>query len=413
MVSQTVSDPMRSSASWRTVLVPALLAMLLLLTACSTTPELPAGETVRIALFNVWELSTEKLNEVDDHGIGQDEQLVAAAEIIQRIRPDVLVLQEIDHDYDAVARGEDLSLTARQFIERYLDQGEDAYTFAHVFAAPCNTGILAGEDFDNDGHIATSSDLHTRTYGGDCFGYGEYPGQYSMAVLSNLPLDTAQVRTFQQFLWRDLPDNLIPPRWYTIPEIQKFRLSSKSHWDIPILIDGDPIHLLVSHPTPPVFDGPEDRNGRRNYDELRMWVHYLDNDDVLVDDQGVRGGLPETTSFVLAGDLNAGPTGDTLSTGQRAIDQLLTHPRIHDCGEFLTSTGALRGRPAGPPNHFERNTTGFGDHGMRIDHLMPSTDLEIVDGGVFWPDSTADADGAALAETASDHRLIWLDIKLK
>ena len=34
------------------------------------------------------------------------------------------------------------------------------------------------------------------------------------------------------------------------------------------------VHFLVSHPTPPVFDGPEDRNGPRNYDEIRFWADY-------------------------------------------------------------------------------------------------------------------------------------------
>jgi hypothetical protein len=44
-------------------------------------------------------------------------------------------------------------------------------------------------------------------------------------------------------------------------ELEVFRLSSKSHWDVPIVIGRKTVHFLVSHPTPPVFDGPEDRNG--------------------------------------------------------------------------------------------------------------------------------------------------------
>ena len=35
-----------------------------------------------------------------------------------------------------------------------------------------------------------------------------------------------------------------------------FRLSSKSHWDVPLSIGGRTVHFLVSHPTPPVFDDP-------------------------------------------------------------------------------------------------------------------------------------------------------------
>ena len=36
---------------------------------------------------------------------------------------------------------------------------------------------------------------------------------------------------------------------------------------VTIQIDGKTVHFLTSHPTPPVFDGPEDRNGTRNGDE--------------------------------------------------------------------------------------------------------------------------------------------------
>ena len=38
---------------------------------------------------------------------------------------------------------------------------------------------------------------------------------------------------------------------------------------------GKTVHFLVSHPTPPVFDGPEDRNGTRNFDEIRFWADYV------------------------------------------------------------------------------------------------------------------------------------------
>ena len=110
-----------------------------------------------------------------------------------------------------------------------------------------------------------------------------------MAVISRYQLLDDQARTFQKFKWKDLPENLIPHEWYSADEVQIFRLSSKSHWDIPVKIGDKRVHLLVSHPTPPVFDGAEDRNGRRNYDELRMWVHYIENDSVMIDDQGRRG----------------------------------------------------------------------------------------------------------------------------
>lgn len=368
-------------------------------------------KVVRVAQFNVWEMSTEKLSETDADGVGQNEQLISAAEIVRQNNPDVLILNEIDLDLSSGDNA--LSLNAKRFNDAYLNQGEHALTYPFIYAAPSNTGILAGKDFDNNGMIATDADRGSRNHGGDSYGYGAYPGQYAMAILSRFPLQLENARTFQKFRWKDLPDNLIPADWYSADEIDVFRLSSKSHWDVPVKVREKIIHLLVSHPTPPVFDGPEDRNGRRNYDEIRMWVHYLNNDTVMVDDAGDRGGLPENASFIIAGDLNAAPQGDTLETGQRSIDQLLNHPRVNDCGHLLVSEGALSGQQPGPPKFIERWTAGWrSGRGLRIDHLLPSKDLNPVSGGVFWPDSSANAAGAALVKKASDHRLIWLDFKL-
>lgn len=388
----------------------AMLMTIVFIQSCVITKEAEIQSTriVRIALFNIWEMSTEKITRTDSNGVGQDEQLLAAVEILERVNPDILVINEIDHDLEAVAQGEDLSLNLKRFQEAYF--GEETYKYSYI--APCNTGRLAGKDLDKNGLIATELHAGSRDHGGDCFGYGAYPGQYSMAILSKHPLDEEHARTFQNYLWKDLPDNMIPRDWYSAEDIEVFRLSSKSHWDVPLVLDDQTVHLLVSHPTPPSFDGPEDRNGKRNYDEIRMWVHYINGDTVIIDDDGMRGGLPQGESFIVMGDLNAGPGGDTLASGQRAIDQLIHHPLIQDRADVLRSEGPLNGRNPGPPRYIENWTSGRGGKwGRRIDHMLPSTDLKVVDGGVFWPNAVKDSVGAALAQKASDHRLIWLDIQ--
>jgi hypothetical protein len=366
---------------------------------------------IRIAQFNIWEMSTKKLTEVDEKGVGTNDQLIAAAEIIQKINPDILVINEIDHDIDATLDGKEISLNARRFNDAYLNQKDKPIDYPFTFAAKCNTGFLSGKDLDNNGKVATEADRGSRDHGGDCYGYGAYPGQYSMAILSRYPFQIENIRTFQKFLWKNLPDNFIPPEWYSADEIDIFRLSSKSHWDVPVLFGEKTIHLLVSHPTPPVFDGEEDCNGRRNYDELRMWVHYINSDSVMIDDNGIRGGLDRNESFIIVGDLNAAPRGDKLETGQRSIDQLLNHDRVNDCGDLLVSKGALNGQDPGPPNYVERRTTGWEGRGLRIDHLLPSKDLKPVSGGVHWPDAASDPEGAAMVKKASDHRMIWLDFE--
>jgi endonuclease/exonuclease/phosphatase family metal-dependent hydrolase len=351
-----------------------------------------APDRLRVATFNIRELSTGKLLTRDSTGRGRDPQARAAADLIQRVRPDIILLNEIDHDH---AHPDDLALNARRFIAHYLAHGRLPIDYPHIYAAPSNTGVLSGLDLDGNGTVATDADRGTRAHGDDAFGFGTYPGQYAMAVLSRYPIDTAAARTFQRFLWRDLPGHHIPAGHYSARALEVFRLSSKSHWDVPVIVAADTLHLLASHPTPPVFDGPEDRNGRRNHDEVGFWSRYLDDSDALHDDRGRPGGLAAGALFVILGDLNATPDQPPPHyDGVTAIAQLLADPRIQD-----------------PPGHRGRSTAFF-DRAVRPDYVLPSADLAILDSGVFWPDSTADPTDAALAAAASDHRLVWVDVHL-
>lgn len=382
------------------------------------------GTRVRVALFNIRELTTGKILDVDENGRGRHPQAVAAARIIRRIAPDVLVVNEIDHDYEAGR--EDLTLNAQRFRDAYLKPGEGGLELPFVYAAPNNTGILSGLDLDRDGHVASAADRRTRRHGNDAFGFGTYPGEYSMAVLSKYPLFADQARTFQRLLWRDLPGHHLPEDVFSAEVLDVFRLSSKSHWDLPVAVNGQRLHLFVSHPTPQGFDGDEDKNGRRNFDEIKLWVEYLDNGASLVDDRGAPGGYESADPFVIIGDLNAaprteghrqeGPFRTSIYDGMAAIDQLLLHPRIRDSGRFTVSRGGLMHgvetpREPGPPAFSERSTSVFGE-GARIDYVLPSRDLQIVDGGVFWPAEDEDPDGARWADEASDHRLVWVDLVL-
>lgn len=355
--------------------------------AACATPAPP----VRVATFNIQELSTAMLLDVDDQGVGRNPQARAAAGIIQRLRPDILLLNEIDHDYE---HPDDLALNARRFVQHYLGTGPHGIEYRWAFAAPNNTGLLSGLDLDGNGVAATGADVGQRAHGDDSYGFGLYPGQYSMALLSRYPIDTAGIRTFQRFLWRDLPDNVLPTDFYPDSVARVLRLSSKSHWDVPVLVGRDTVHLLASHPTPPVFDGPEDRNGRRNFDEVGFWLRYLDGSPGLRDDAGRAGGLRPGALFVILGDLNAYPgQAESVYRGGNAISQLLRDPRIQD-----------------PEVLRDRNTAAFAG-GVRVDYVLPGRGLEVLSGGVARPDSAVDAAAAARARLASDHNLVWLDLR--
>jgi hypothetical protein len=333
-----------------------------------------------------------------------DPQLATILRIIEINDPDVLLINEFDTGVDGGME----SVTA-MFAE--------LAGYEYYFSAPSNTGVPSGFDLNNNGVIAG---------GDDAFGFGAFPGQFGMAVFSKLPIDLDSVRTFQTFLWRDMPGALLPTNpdgtsWYSPEELDVFRLSSKSHWDVPIEVGrGKVVHFLVSHPTPPVFDGPEDRNGRRNFDEIRFWADYVrpSASDYIYDDAGVVGGLRPGASFVIAGDQNSDPLdGDSI---RGAIQQLLDNPRVNT--KFTpSSAGAVEAallQGGANTTHLsdpQFDTADFADSApgnLRADYVLPSKNLRIVDGAVFWP--VQGAPGSELTGVfpfpSSDHRLVWLDV---
>ncbi len=88
-----------------------------------------------------------------------------------------------------------------------------------------------------------------------------------------------------------LPLNPDRSSFYSEDALEVFQLSSKNHGDVPIqLKNGKIVHALVAHPTPPVFDGPEDANGCRNCDEIRFFNDYVNGADYIYDDKGNFGG---------------------------------------------------------------------------------------------------------------------------
>ena len=174
-------------------------------------------------------------------------------------------------------------LFQRDYLEVAQAGGGDALRYPYRYLAPVNTGVPSGLDLDRDGRAGgPAGDVNGhRAHGNDAWGYGLHPGQYGMLVLSRYPIDAAQVRTFQLLKWSALPDARQPrdpatgAAWYPPATWSQLRLSSKSHWDVPVRTPLGTVHLLASHPTPPVFDGPENRNGARNHDEIRLWAEYL------------------------------------------------------------------------------------------------------------------------------------------
>lgn len=369
-----------------------------------------AGAPLRVATFNVSLYRDAEGDLYKDLEANTAPQLEAVRAIIRRVDPDILVLNEFDYD----GSGRALDIFAQQ-----LDQG-----YTHRLALPSNTGVASGLDLDGDGRA--DHPLGSRGYGNDSFGYGIHPGQYAFAVLSKHPIDEDRVRTFQTFLWKDMPDNLLPTDFYSEDIQAIFRLSSKNHADVPVVIGGQTLHLLLAHPTPPGFDGEEDRNGRRNHDEVRFLLDYISatDDGWIVDDRGAAGGLEAGASFVIAGDLNADPSdGDRpADRDQHAITTLINHPRVTDprpqsAGGVDAAARQGRGNleQSGDPS---LDTADFNDRGvgnLRVDYVLPSSDLTVAGSGVFWPakgEPGFEFVGPGYPPVSSDHRLVWVDLRL-
>ena len=372
--------------------------------------------TVRFSTFNASLNRNNAGQLITDLSTSANAQAATVAEIIQRIRPDVLLINEFDFDPMGTALG--------LFQTNYLSVGQNGaqpIAYPYRFTAPSNTGIPSGHDLNNNGSIGGPD---------DAFGFGFFPGQFGMAVYSMHPIKSGDIRTFQLFRWKDMPGALLPddpatpaPRdWYSPAELEVFRLSSKSHWDLPISIGGKIVHFLVSHPTPPVFDGPEDRNGRRNFDEIRFWADYVmpNRSGYLYDDAGRPGGLAPGEKFVIAGDLNSDPVDGDSHPG--AADLVLGHPLI-DSRFAPESPGAVqqaqlqgganaahRGDPRFDTADFADNTPG----NLRADYVLPSRGLQVLDGAVFWPLNTDPLFGLVglFPFPSSDHRLVWVDLRV-
>lgn len=440
-----------------------------LLTGCGMNEDVKEIQNVKIAAFNLsFDRSTlAQLNDELNTSPSVQQQLITSyqqnkralspyqrtlaqkiiqirnvAAIIQLNRPDVLVMKEFNND----GTGNDLS-GLNGFQKNYLSVAQSLnsidggdllepidYPFFETYAT--NTGLNSGFDLNHDGKVGQMP--------ADAWGFGQYHGQYAFAMMSRYEIDKANTRTFQQFKWKDLPSaenpvitkcgaqDKVPANmtcgdaWYTPDVWAQVPLSSKNHVDAPIFIPTahgiKTLHVLMSHPTPPVFDTVTRHNYLKNRDEIQFWHEYIQNADFIYDDQGVYGGLAANQHFVILGDLNADPDG---GDGDAAtIGGLLSHSLVNQnatLGALIPfSQGGAEYTGGKNPNHphKERITSTFG---LRVDHVIPSANLNVVDSGVFWP--AEGEQGRLLVNDArigsgdgkdisSDHRLVWISVDM-
>ncbi len=317
---------------------------------------------------------------------GDDPTIAAIAAIITRTAPDVLVLTDFDYDSDLAA----LSAFAAVLVAQGIN-------YPHFFALRPNSGMTTGLDMDGNGQLGEARDAQ---------GYGRFAGQGGLAILSRWAIDEARVTDHSALLWRDLPGATLPRQngqpfpSEAAQSVQ--RLSTSGHWIVPILAPDGPVNLMVWSATPPVFDGPEDLNGLRNRDELRLWQAVMDGTI----------GPPPAGPFILIGNANLDPSdGDGLRPAMAALleDVRFQDPRPQSAGGLAAADPGQTGDPALDTADWPDGAPG----NLRVSYVLPSTDWQVQDAGVFWPGPN-DPDAALLGPdglSAGPHRLVWVDLR--
>lgn len=424
------APPQRGATDSPTVLCPNFLLLLVTWTLCCTCGLLAAGvaaaepewrppkhpSAIRVATFNV-SLNRNSAGKLESDLMASERQAADVATVIRAVKPDILLLNEIDYTGNTPS-------TAHLFEQNFLAAkqldalGSAAWPMPHIYVAPVNTGDPSGLDLNQNGKLGEPD---------DSWGFGRFPGQYGMAVLSRFPIKIEQVRTLQNQLWSKMPGALRPQAegassFYPNTTWNQLRIPSKSFWDVPIQTEQGTLHVLASHPTPPAFDGPEDRNGCRNHDEIRLIADYIDSANYLRDDAGGTGGLDSDAAFVVLGDLNSDPNDG--GSRSAAIQKLIEHPRMAQT-PAPTSPGARDASERQGKANLEHqgdpseDTADFSDSSLgnlRVDYVLPSRDFKVHACGVFWPKLEAvpstQRDTLLRILRSSDHHLVWADLEM-
>jgi len=378
-----------------------MVAMIAMGGGCASTPSAaPEGPRVRVMTYHLGGVGTDELQR-SDHS-----RLKRAAAQIQALSPDILFISGLAYDQTGQ--------NARRFVTNYLSPPQADTLSGRSYETvmlPVNTGDAHGAEripvrtvHAASVSVAPSSDAISTVRQAlpapptDSVGEG-----MALFVHPDLTVLRDSIRTFRRFLWSQMPGAARPrdrhsgAPWHTDETWQTLRLSSRSHWDVPVRItEGTVLHVLASHPAVPTRDGAAQRSDRRNHDEIRFWVDYLNDAAYIEDDSSRGGGLEEGAAFVLVGRLNADPDDDNVF--QAAVRALLSHDRVKD----VTPRASEAGRTAGSTLRPEATARWGG----RVDYVFPSSGLTVDTSGIWRPVP----DTAAVP--VSDHFPVWVDLRL-
>ncbi|MCB4208836.1 endonuclease/exonuclease/phosphatase family protein [Arthrobacter sp. UM1] len=378
----------------------------------------PTGEKTRVAVFEV-DLTADKpgqaAEQIKDPSSPLGRKARSAAGVIEASKADVVVITGID----VGDRG------AREAFEALLPASL-SHTFEGALAASAGRHGGSGSSTDS------GSGAEARAF----------PGQRGMMVASRLPIDERRVRTFANFRWKDLPSPHLPDDpsteaaadHYTEAELARMPLASTAVWDIPVLREGKPLHVVAtsldglggledaagsasSHASDPADASPEELRHRDQLAFLRDLVTPA-RGSYVYDDAGGRGGLRQGEPFVVAAGLGADP-GDS-GAASSPVSAFLKERSLQDPepgSEGAVEASDVQGGANASHATDSRLDTFDGDDArggnLRLDYVLPSSQTPVTGAGVFWPEiGQKDSDLVGSRPGGSTrHRLVWADVE--
>ena len=279
----------------------------------------PDGK-LRVATFDV-NLSAKQQGQLGaDLAGGASTEAAQVAKAIQQADADVVLLTGIDADEAA----------ARSLNNQYLKHAQDggrAVDYPYVYAGPTNKGTPSGADLDNDQVVGGPA---------DAWGYGEFPGQGAMVLLSKHPIDAQHVQTVTKQRWSQMPGNTMPQSGLNGTIAEAMPVMESGLWDVPIKVGGSTVRVIAVQ-TDQVREELT-HSAPRHSDQLRIVGDWLSAADYLQDDRGAAPGNHQP--YVVLGELGRNHGNN------QAVDDMLENlgvaeQGIHDDTNYILPADTL------------------------------------------------------------------------
>jgi hypothetical protein len=315
----------------------------------------------------------------------------AAAEVIQRVKPQVLFLSGLDVDAQ--------ELTVSKFSSSFLtvtQSGQTPIQYPHLYCMKSNNKLR------------------------------------SSCILSKFPFKSDKIRTFKNFAWEDMQKSKIPKNFrfqskYKNPIQAKLdrlksakKLFSHNFADIPMVIGKTEIHLIHLLSAPTELESLSETVIPEQYqDESQFLQDYLspETSQYIEDDSGKKGGIAANAHYVIGADFRMDPSDGpgTKTSINQLLDLDILNSNVLPNSVGATEDAAVEaGKNAFHIGTASNDTTYFSPetHGnLRTSFLIPNKSLTIDSSGVFWPDTSHPA-RRLIDPKVTNRRLIYVDLQI-